>query len=85
MQTLVNRDLGEPNSLTVDLFNYEVCWADAGSQLRSISPRIDCVGLNGGGRRSVLALDMEDVPYGITVTDNNIMWTDWNKLVCIIG
>ena len=38
--TLVDRGLGEPNSLAVDLFMYEVCWADAGNTERGISPRI---------------------------------------------
>ena len=32
--------LGEPNSLAVDFFLYEVCWADAGNDVRGITPRI---------------------------------------------
>ena len=39
-QTLVNRGLGEPNSLAVDFFMYEVCWADAGNKVKGIKPRI---------------------------------------------
>ena len=39
-QTLVDSDLGEPNSLAVDLFTFEVCWADAGNKARGIKPKI---------------------------------------------
>ena len=39
-QTLVGSHLGEPNSLAVDFFLYEVCWADAGDDVRGITPRI---------------------------------------------
>ena len=39
-QTLVGSHLGEPNSLAVDFFLYEVCWADAGNDVRGITPRI---------------------------------------------
>ena len=77
--TLVGRDLGEPNSLAVDHFMYEVCWADAGSSSRGIRARIDCVGVNGGGRRTIIELSEGEIPYGITITENNILWTDWKK------
>jgi len=77
--TLVNRGLGEPNSLAVDFFMYEVCWADAGSKVKGIKPRIDCIGVNGGGRRTIIELDEFSVPYGIAISENNIMWTDWKK------
>ena len=38
--TLVDRGLGEPNSLAVDFFSYEVCWADAGSSATGVKPKI---------------------------------------------
>ena len=40
VKTLVDSGLGEPNSLTVDFYNYDVCWADAGSKQDGIGPRI---------------------------------------------
>eukprot|EP00092_Neocalanus_flemingeri_P000676 GFUD01000718.1.p1 GENE.GFUD01000718.1~~GFUD01000718.1.p1 ORF type:complete len:1537 (-),score=283.11 GFUD01000718.1:154-4470(-) len=78
-QTLVNSGLGEPNSLSVDFYNYDVCWADAGSKRDGIKPRIDCIGVNGAGRRTVVELTEGDFPYGITITENSILWTDWNR------
>jgi len=78
-QTLVDTGLGEPNSLTVDFYNYDVCWADAGSKRDGIKAKIDCIGVNGGGRRTVVELAEGDFPYGITITENSILWTDWNR------
>jgi len=78
-QTLVDSGLGEPNSLTVDFYNYDVCWADAGSKQDGIGPRIDCIGVNGGGRRTVVELAEGDFPYGITINENSILWTDWKR------
>jgi hypothetical protein len=40
MQVLVSRGLGEPNSIAVDYYNYEVCWADGGRKEMGITPRI---------------------------------------------
>ncbi len=37
---LVSRGLGEPNSIAVDYYNYEVCWADGGRKEMGITPRI---------------------------------------------
>ncbi len=37
---LVSRGLGEPNSIAVDYYNYEVCWADGGRKEMGIAPRI---------------------------------------------
>lgn len=78
-QTLVNTNLGEPNSLAVDFYNYEVCWADAGNKRDGIKPRIDCIGVNGGGRRTVVELPEGDFPYGIAINENSILWTDWKR------
>ena len=38
--TLVDHGLGEPNSLAVDFFTHEVCWADAGNRATGINPKI---------------------------------------------
>ena len=74
---------------------YEVCWADSGSSALGIKARIgacqalhgevyspiylDCIGVNGGGRRTIIELPKGEIPYGITITENNIFWTDWKK------
>ncbi len=36
----MSRGLGEPNSIAVDYYNYEVCWADGGRKEMGITPRI---------------------------------------------
>lgn len=89
----MDRGLGEPNSLAVDFFTYEVCWADAGSKINEIKPKIgknlaklsdfstflskDCIGVNGGRKKTIIELGEGQIPYGITITETNILWTDW--------
>jgi len=76
-QILVNYDLGQPNSLVVDYSSYELCWADAGS--RDLTPRIECIGVNGAGRRLLVELPQGSKPYGLALTTDSIVWTDWNR------
>jgi len=78
-QVLVSVGIGEPNSIAVDYFNYEVCWADAGRREMNIKPKIDCIGANGSGRRTVVELPNGSYPYGIAITDSSILWTDWRR------
>ena len=40
---------------------------------------LECIGVNGGGRRTIIELPNGKIPYGITITENNILWTDWKK------
>jgi len=79
VQILVNNKIYEPNSIAVDLFNYEVCWTDAGDQSNNIKPKIDCIGANGSARRTVIELSIGDYPYGIAITESSILWTDWKR------
>ena len=78
-QDLVNVNLGEPNSLVTDYFNYKICWSDGGNARFSVTPRIDCIDTNGAGRRMVIGLSEGDFPYGLAMTENNIFWTDWRN------
>ena len=39
-QILVDFGIGEPNSIAVDFFNYEVCWTDAGRSEWNVKPKI---------------------------------------------
>ena len=39
-KVLVSSGLGEPNSLAVDYYNYEVCWADGGRKELNLKPKI---------------------------------------------
>jgi len=78
-QTLVDFGIGEPNSIAVDYDNYEVCWIDAGRSQWEIKPKISCIGANGSGRRMVTELQENEYPYGISITHNSILWTDWKR------
>ena len=40
---------------------------------------LDCIGANGSGRRTVVELSNGDYPYGIAITENSIIWTDWRR------
>ena len=37
----------------------------------------DCIGVNGGRKNTIIELGEGQIPYGITITETNIMWTDW--------
>jgi hypothetical protein len=39
----------------------------------------DCIGAGGSGRRTVLELTEAEYPYGLAITENTILWTDWNR------
>ncbi len=45
---------------------------------------LDCIGANGSGRRTVVELSHGDYPYGIAITENSIIWTDWRRFVFFI-
>ena len=47
--------------------------------LSLLTINLDCIGVNGGGRRTIIELQNGEIPYGITITENNILWTDWKK------
>nr|XP_040583540.1 nidogen-like [Lepeophtheirus salmonis] len=80
-RTLVDTDLGMPNSITVNYEEYKFCWTDGGSTFPPISPKIECLGIHGGGSREVLtSLNSErDLPYGICHNKDDIYWTDWKQ------
>jgi hypothetical protein len=39
----------------------------------------DCIGAGGSGRKTVLELTEAEYPYGLAITENTILWTDWNR------
>lgn len=72
-QVIVSEELGWPNGITFTDQD-RIIWAD--SKLKRISQ----VDLNGRNRR-VLAEDLPS-PYGVTLMDGYIYWTDWaNKSI----
>ncbi|XP_022236167.1 nidogen-1-like isoform X2 [Limulus polyphemus] len=55
--------------LAVDYERSEICWTD------SRLARIECAGFSGQNRRVVYT--PAAYPFGITVVNGNIYWTDW--------
>jgi len=68
---LVSRGIGLPNGLTIDYKAGELCWTDAG--FRSLS----CIGVDGRNQRKLTKL--AGYPFGITIRDSIIYWTNWDS------
>src|SRR5699024_1121308 len=66
----VSKDLGWPNGIAVTK-NGRIIWAD------SKTHTIEMVDLNGANRRKLV----EDLPspYGVTIMDGFLYWTDWHS------
>ena len=39
----------------------------------------ECIGIYGGGRRIITELGANEMPYGLTLKDTSVYWTDWKK------
>ncbi|VCW96984.1 unnamed protein product [Gulo gulo] len=66
---LISNNLGWPNGLTVDKASSQLLWADAHTE------RIEAADLNGGSRHTLVSPVQH--PYGLTLLDSYIYWTDW--------
>lgn len=66
---LISNNLGWPNGLAVDKAGSQLLWADAHTE------RIEAADLNGANRRTLLSPVQH--PYGLTLLDSYIYWTDW--------
>uniref|UniRef100_A0A8D2LQ87 LDL receptor related protein 4 n=1 Tax=Varanus komodoensis TaxID=61221 RepID=A0A8D2LQ87_VARKO len=66
---LINNNLGWPNGLAVDRAGSQLLWADAHTE------RIEAADLNGANRHTLLSPVQH--PYGLTLLDSYIYWTDW--------
>lgn len=66
---LINHNLGWPNGLTVDKASSQLLWADAHTE------RIEAADLNGASRHTLVSPVQH--PYGLTLLDSYIYWTDW--------
>ncbi|XP_076314540.1 uncharacterized protein LOC143226890 [Tachypleus tridentatus] len=66
---LIGSNLKLPNMLAVDYERSEICWTDSGLA------RIECAGFSGENRRVVYT--PAAYPFGITIINGNIYWTDW--------
>ncbi|XP_017469873.1 PREDICTED: low-density lipoprotein receptor-related protein 4-like [Rhagoletis zephyria] len=71
---IVTDNLGFPTGLTLDFDNRRLLWADA------LEDNIVSVDFN--GKRRTKIVDYAPHPFGLTMFDNSIYWTDWyNKSV----
>lgn len=66
---LVNTNLGWPNGVTITRHD-RIIWADSKYHL------IEVISLNGANRRTLIK-DLPS-PYGVTVIDDYLYWTDWH-------
>ena len=40
---------------------------------------LECMDLSGQNRRPIVSLNATEMPYGLTLTDGNVFWTDWKR------
>lgn len=72
-QVIVNKNIGWPNGFTMDYTLNRIWWTDAKSGLNTI----ESADLNGNHRRIVLKSGSLEHPFGISVFQDNVYWTDW--------
>lgn len=70
-EIFVSEDLRLPNGLTFDTYSQQLCWCDAGSKT------IECIRGDGEGRRVIY--DGTSYPFDLTILNNAIFWTDWQR------
>jgi hypothetical protein len=39
----------------------------------------ECISINWSNRYPIIELSTSELPYGLTLTQNKIYWTDWKK------
>jgi hypothetical protein len=71
--TLHSDHLTWPNALTIDIPTNTLYWADAKLHV------IESSDIHGRNRRPVLTLGVRH-PFGLTVFENRLFWSDWNML-----
>ncbi|KAK8381292.1 hypothetical protein O3P69_018402 [Scylla paramamosain] len=68
---IVDRNVGWPNGLAIDYEARKIYWNDAKGDT------IDCSDLD--GRNVVTLIQEAPHPFGLTLLDQHIYWTDWKK------
>jgi len=72
-QVIVNKNIVWPNGLTIDYTLNRIWWTDAKPGL---SDTIESADLNGNHRRIVLKSGSLEHPFGISLFQDNVYWTD---------
>lgn len=71
---LVEKNVGYPNGISIDLKNNRVYWCNAESDV------IESVDLDGTNRKKLaIASKFIGHPFSIAVFKNYVYWTDWQK------
>ena len=67
----------------VDFDKRQLCWTDGGTQRTmtklEIKPKIECINMDGSNRKPIVELRAGSKPYGISLSDKQVFWTDWNR------
>ena len=71
-QTIVTGNMAWPNGLTIDQATNRLFWADAKLD------KIESSDLTGGNRQLIMSSSTDVHPYGLTVHQGMLYWTDWN-------
>ncbi|XP_022803615.1 sushi, von Willebrand factor type A, EGF and pentraxin domain-containing protein 1-like isoform X1 [Stylophora pistillata] len=72
-RSIVTGNLAWPNGLTLDQTTNRLYWADAKLDTIEMSD------LDGGNRQIVLSSSAGIHPYGLTIYQDILYWTDWNN------
>ncbi|XP_072034176.1 low-density lipoprotein receptor-related protein 4-like [Amphiura filiformis] len=71
-ETIIDTGLGWPNSITIDRETSKIYWNDA------LTKRIEMADLDGQNRNILIRKDVPH-PYGLTLSNNYVYWTDWQQ------
>jgi hypothetical protein len=79
IKVLINDSLNFVNGLTIDYKNERIYWVDAAFD------KIESSTLDGNDRKEVKVNGLKH-PFGITIFNENLYWTDWiTRSVSIAG
>ena len=72
-RTVITGNLGWPNGLTIDRSTNRLYWADAKLD------KIEVSDLTGANRRLIVSSTADIHPFGLTLYQGMLYWTDWNN------
>ncbi|XP_019628305.1 PREDICTED: uncharacterized protein LOC109472881 isoform X1 [Branchiostoma belcheri] len=70
-EVLVSSGLKYPNGIALDIRQRRLYWTDAGLK------RIESITIHGKDRKLLVEEEFAPHPFGITVSEDRIFWTDW--------
>ena len=72
-RSVITENLGWPNGLTIDRSTNRLYWADARLD------KIEVSDLTGANRRLIVSSAADIHPFGLTLYQGMLYWTDWNN------